>query len=91
MNFSKLKLGRALSKEVLSDNLEDIAGYTVELHEFLSGDHFSEEASEAAKHAVLKALWEAADLRPARKKFFERLSKAAASSIEEAAQKAGYA
>lgn len=88
MDFNKLKLGHPVSKKVMADNLEDIAGYTVELHEFLSGSQFSEEASEAAKHAVLTALWEATDLSPTRKKLFEQLSSAARSGIEEAIQKA---
>ena len=91
MEFSKLKLGHPVSKKVMADNLEDIAAYTVELHEFLGGDSVSEEASEAAKHAVLAALWEATDLRPTRKKLFEQLSSAARSGIEEVAQKAGHA
>ena len=47
----------AVIESVLADNLADIAGYTVEKHEFIDDSPLSPEQSKEAEEFILKALW----------------------------------
>lgn len=78
------QLQESINEKVLSDNLEDIAAYTVEKHEFLDESPLSPEQSEEAKEFVLAALWRTVkERRKRRLKLLERCFKHADEILHE--------
>ena len=82
-------LKESINEQALADNLTDIAGYTVEKHEFIDDSPLSADQSEEAKEFVLKALWRAVDeRRKGRLKIVEECFKAADEILHEAIKNA---
>lgn len=66
-NPEQPQLQESINEKALADNLEDIAAYTVEKHEFLDDSPLAPQQSEEAREFVLKALWRTVDERRKRR------------------------
>lgn len=67
---NRMEFKRAMSSDILQDNLKDIAAYTVEKYEFTNNCTLSEDLNEKAQATIVNALQQYADMLLVRRQRF---------------------